>query len=243
MLIHVFFLQWPSPVSLFTVLQLLKHKVYCCECLQITNWNFYSFMTVKHLQVYDYEMFTSYQIECLQFYDCEEFTTLRLWNVYNLPNEMFTVLSLWSIYKFTTVNVYELVWCIYACVTVGHFIYFDGNGANYVNYTATPVARTENHCLSFWYFMSGYVGSLTLYVTDSSRKRSAVWYRNDDHGSTWLQAEVDIPAGAFPLQEVKGLWRYQNVYRLQYLTTTLTVVVRMVVVFVLGYFNFVYSVL
>lgn len=87
-------------------------------------------------------------------------------------------------------------------IALGHFIYFDGNGANYINYTATPVARTENHCLSFWYFMSGYVGSLTVYVMDSSGKRLAVWYRNDDHGSTWLQAEVDIPAGAFPLKEI-----------------------------------------
>lgn len=140
-------------------------------------------------------MFTNCQLKCLQLYDCEAFTSLQLWNVY------------------------KLVWCIYVCVIVGHFIYFDGNGANYINYTATPVARTENHCLSFWYFMSGYVGSLTVYVMDSSGKRLAVWYRNDDHGSTWLQAEVDIPAGAFPLKEVKGLWRDRNVYRLQYLTT------------------------
>lgn len=90
----------------------------------------------------------------------------------------------------------------FLAIAQGYFVYFDGEGVKYMNYTATPVARTESQCLSFWYFMSGYVGSLTLYITDASGKRSAVWYRMDDHGSTWLQAEVDIPLEAFPLEEI-----------------------------------------
>ena len=123
---------------------------------------------------------------------------------YQLKAYSFTTVTHLPAYDSDVFTNIQRLWCLFACVVVGYFVYFDGYGVNYMNYTATPVNRMENQCLSFWYFMSGYVGTLTLYVTDRNGTRSAIWYRNDDHGTMWLQAEVDIPKEAFPLKEVWG---------------------------------------
>lgn len=74
-----------------------------------------------------------------------------------------------------------------------------------MNYNATPVYGKDEHCLSFWYYMAGYVGKLTVYITDGSGRQSLAWFRSDDHGLMWRQGEIDLPAESFPLLEVSGI--------------------------------------
>ena len=76
----------------------------------------------------------------------------------------------------------------------------------YLNYTKTPIdGNHEDHCLSFWYFMTAYVGTLNVYATreySPTGHDPRVWYRIDDHGFQWQHGEIDIPAEAFPLTGV-----------------------------------------
>ena len=76
----------------------------------------------------------------------------------------------------------------------------------YYNYTKTPIDMgSVGHCLSFWYFMSAYVGTLNVYIIreySPTGHDPRVWYRIDDHGYQWRQGQIDVPAEAFPLTAV-----------------------------------------
>jgi hypothetical protein len=76
-----------------------------------------------------------------------------------------------------------------------------------MRYSATPIIRSSNHCLSFWYYFGGGpAGSLLVYIqTAQDEEISLVWHR--DHVSSlsrlsWLPGSISLPAAAFPIREV-----------------------------------------
>lgn len=72
-----------------------------------------------------------------------------------------------------------------------------------LSYNATPVIHSSKQCLTFWYFMTGYVGRLAVYLTtNNTGVRSVVWTRTGEYGMQWLQGAVSIPAESFPLTAV-----------------------------------------
>ena len=62
--------------------------------------------------------------------------------------------------------------------------------------------------------MSGDVGELNVYIRgpDDPAAAPPVWWRENNHGSTWRQGEVDIPASLFPVVEVRSSLTFPLVY-------------------------------
>ena len=87
----------------------------------------------------------------------------------------------------------------------GHFVYsfYEHPMNSLLKYEQVPVDGIEDHCMVFWYFMSGYVGTLNVYINNTNNVTSSpVWHRTDDYGPKWRQAEILIPVDTFPLDVV-----------------------------------------
>ncbi len=94
---------------------------------------------------------------------------------------------------------------VHLSVAVGYFAHAEYNGfESTLAYIDTPLQRPSGHCLAFWYFMSGHVGTLQANVWRSD-SRVPTWERTDNHGTQWQQGEIYIPAEAFPIEKVRVL--------------------------------------
>ena len=74
--------------------------------------------------------------------------------------------------------------------------YLAGNSLAILDYNVPLDQTTSIRCLSFWYFMSGSVGTLSVGLKAGSTDGDYViaWYRSGNHGSRWRQGQLQIPA-------------------------------------------------
>ena len=84
---------------------------------------------------------------------------------------------------------------------------FHSDTAEYAKLSAVVAVQMPSEhvqCLSFWYFMAGYVGTLSVYVVGADEEAHSVptWHRQGHIGSDWVEAGIDLPPSAFPIHEV-----------------------------------------
>ena len=74
--------------------------------------------------------------------------------------------------------------------------YLAGNSLAILDYNVPLDQTTSTRCLSYWYFMSGSVGTLSVGLKAGSTDGDYViaWYRSGNHGSRWRQGQLQIPA-------------------------------------------------
>ena len=100
--------------------------------------------------------------------------------------------------------------------------YYDSEDA-FLSYSQVPLNRrgAATYCFSFWYFMSGYMGTLRVYISDTqiigNDTRHPVWLRDGNFGTQWQQGGIDIPLEVFPIQEVKSKQNLLDINQINYL--------------------------
>jgi len=60
----------------------------------------------------------------------------------------------------------------------------------------------EDRCLSFWYWMVGDVGRLSVDILTDPEIANPVWTREDDHGPLWIRGQVNIPASVGDISQI-----------------------------------------
>lgn len=79
---------------------------------------------------------------------------------------------------------------------------FPSRQSVYMVYHKLPTANASHYCLSFWYFMSGTVGTLMVQVQQSIGVTAPLWIRVDNYGPVWLQGEVEFTSADMPAIQV-----------------------------------------
>ena len=76
---------------------------------------------------------------------------------------------------------------------------FGPNHMVYMIYSKLPSYQNVNkYCLSFWYFMSGTVGTLYVQVQQLKGETAPLWIRQDNYGPAWIQGEIEFTNDDLP---------------------------------------------